>query len=74
MNKVLYSIMANFPIIGSFFKFYTKPMFCSPGSYDGHYDNVLSQISKYQHEHPNEVVTKQLLEKLIKDRSNVKKS
>lgn len=72
MNKVFYSIISYLPLFGLLYKQKTKLMFCSMGLYDGAYDYALKLIEEYQHTHPYEQITVQLMEKLIEESNNYK--
>lgn len=67
MHKFLYSCLTRIPIFGSLYKAYTRPMFCSMGMADGEYDYALKLMKAYQEAHPKEQITRQLIERLVKE-------
>lgn len=65
MKKFAYNLLIHLPIIGPIIRMKTQVMFCSPGTADGFFNEQVKLIKEYQKKHPDIVVTKQLLKKLI---------
>lgn len=70
MKKTTYKFLTHIPIIGTIIKVKTTPLFCSPGLAEGVYNDVFKIAKDYRTKNPNIQITRQLLDKLLSDKSN----